>query len=857
MLRSRQTRTSSPVQRSFPALLVGIYLVSGACSLVYEITWIAHFSLVFGSTVHGMSVVVAVFFGGLAAGSAWFGLTTTWLRRPVRLYACLEIATGVWALFFPLLLRGGEALYAGLAAVPDSSTAAITLARAAIATAILLPPTFLMGGTLPILLHHLVPASALTRRRAGLVYGANAVGAALGSGLSGFLLLGTLGIARTLTAAALVNVVLGLVALGVDSRCAAGRPALPPSPGPTGTPSGGATSRAAVLVTVAAFGASGFVAMSLEILWLRHLTFFFRDTIYLYTGILTMFVLGAGLGSLAAGLWRVSLPSPVRTLAWVLTGVGVSSLIATYLPIPAAQWLATVNEGSGLVTLAVLALLLGLPTTLMGATFPLVSRIVTGDARRAGRSIGVAYAVNTVGSILGTLAGGFVLFPVFGLQNSLYGLFALEMLAATALLLVARGAGGTLTRMIPAACALLFPLAVTFGLGDTLPRLLIHAQLAPGARLVAFREGSTGTASVVRLASGELQLVDGTVVIGRQKKGGFTVVQGFVPLLVAPEPPRRVLGLAFGAGLSTYAARLFDEVRRLDLVDLSRENVELALAHFPENRGLADDPRVRLVIDDAYSFLKYADTPYDLIFVEPTPPMYSFRNAALYSREFYALARGRLAEGGLFAQILPLANLSSGEGASVMRTFAAVFDNCLLWWNHTDAVMLGSPRPFQLSPAMIERRLIRPAVQRALQDYSTVGFHRLEDFFAGLLLDDAGFRQAAAGGRLYTDDRLGLKFSTGRNRSAGTIDAIRDHLVPMAVLADRLAPGLFSRVDPGVLVRRRARRMALSYSPYPERFIAEFSSYMERYPVSRAADLRLLRRYLAEKGFSGQAPGRP
>ena len=838
--------------RVVPPLLL-IYFLSGVCSLIYETVWIAHFSLLFGSTVQAMSLVVGLFFAGLALGSRWLGRVATRARHPVRLYALLEIAIGLYALLFPVLVRLGEALYAPLAAGWAGELTRLTVARAVLAGLILLPPTVLMGGTLPVLLRSLLPDEALTRRRAGLLYGSNALGAALGSALAGLLLLRVLGITHTNTTAALLNLALGLAALGIGRRASAHASAAPPARRPAAGRTGGDFSPAAISLVLAAFAVSGFVSMSFEIVWLRHLTFFFRDTVHLYTGIITSFVLGIGAGSLAAGLWNRPLRRPVQALGWILAGIGGSCLAATFLPIFAYRTLIALGERGAVQTQLLLLLVLAVPTFLMGTTFPLVSRIVTRDRRRVGESVGTAYALNTLGSILGTLGGGFVLFPLLGMQNTLYLLFGLNMLASTALLLSGGARRPAPAALVPAALALAFPVIMVLGVSDRLPDLLIRASLDPGAHLLEVREGATGTASVVRSAGGELKLMDNTVVIGRQKSG-FPVVQGIIPLLVAPEVPRRTLGLAFGAGLSSYGARLFPEVERLDLVDISRENVDLALAHFPENQDLPGDMRARFTIDDAYNVLKYRDDVYDLIFVEPTPPMHSFRNAALYSREFYALARHRLSPGGLFAQILPLPNLSPAETGSVMRTFASVFPSCLLWWNHTDPVMIGSAAPLHLDPERIESRLQRPAVQDALRTHSRFGFSRLEDLLAGLLLDDAGFRGAAGNGEVYTDDRLGLKFSTGRELSPANIDAIAVNLITTERFAALLdGTGGETRLAARELARKRARFMAITYSPYPERFLAEFAAYMRTHPRSRPADLRILRSYLADKGFGRQA----
>jgi hypothetical protein len=326
-------------------------------------------------------------------------------------------------------------------------------------------------------------------------------------------------------------------------------------------------------------------------------------------------------------------------------------------------------------------------------------------------------------------------------------------------------------------------------------------------------------------------------------------------MLIAPRIPRDVLGLAFGAGLSYRGVRLFPEVRRLDFVDISKDNVEVALRHFPENAGLKDDPRARFIVDDAYSYVKYNDARYDLILMEPTPPRYSYQTAALYTREFYELARRRLAESGCFAQVLPLNDLSPEETASVMRTFSSVFAHCLLWRNGWDCLMLGGDQEFRLDLLAISERLKRPEVQRTLRECAPLvdSFYVLDNFLSGLLLADEGFRNAAASGTVYTDDRAGLRFTTGRNVSTGNIRNIHSHLSPWREMRKLFGefPG-FDKKEPLLTVKRQYF-MALLYTTEPGEFYKVFLDYIRDYSQKKDSDLKALRKYLLERGMAGKA----
>jgi spermidine synthase len=325
-------------------------------------------------------------------------------------------------------------------------------------------------------------------------------------------------------------------------------------------------------------------------------------------------------------------------------------------------------------------------------------------------------------------------------------------------------------------------------------------------------------------------------------------------MLIAPQLPRDVLGLAFGAGLSYRAARLFPEVQHLDFVDISRDNMLVALRQFPENAGLKDDPRALFIVDDAYSYVKYNRNKYGLILMEPTPPRFCYQTASLYTKEFYELARQRLTAGGLFTQVLSLRDFSPGETASVMKTFATVFPHRLLWRNGWDCLMIGSSDEFHLDLPTISERLNRPEVQKTLRASATIDkYYILDNLISGLLLAEDDFRRAAAGGTIYTDDNCGLKFASGRNITTENIRAIHEHLTTwlnIGRLFDRFPD--FEKKQP-VLAMKRQYFMAMMYQHVPREFDEVVRTYIKDYSQTKDEDLNGLRVYLLERGMDKKA----
>lgn len=326
-----------------------------------------------------------------------------------------------------------------------------------------------------------------------------------------------------------------------------------------------------------------------------------------------------------------------------------------------------------------------------------------------------------------------------------------------------------------------------------------------------------GTNWAVKNARGQTILYENLVAFSRGGSPSF-IVQGFIPLLLMEKTPESVLGLCFGGGLTYRAAMLFPEIRRLDLVDISSGNVDMALRLMDGNSPLRDDPRVQFHIDDAFSFVKYSSRLHDLIQIDSNPPFYSHNCVTLYSREFYELCRARLSAGGMFTQVLPVKQLTTREMRSILHTFSAVFPHVMLWWNDLDPLMIGSNAPIRLDPARIEERLARPAVNRALKHASgDAKYDSLGQFLSGLLLTDQGFRAAGADGDLNTVDHNSLEYSSTPEVALDNVPLLQRHLTPWRDAAVLLRkPEIFRTYEPQLEARRAflmglaQRRMMLS-----------------------------------------------
>lgn len=773
--------TSSRVElQPSTAVLPLLYAVSGACSLIYQLVWVKQLCLVFGSGFTAVSVVTAVFFLGLGLGGWWGGGLASRLTRPLRAYAIAEAGISVCALLIPHVMELAEFVYAAWYPAVGESLRQTAFIRLLLSACILLPPSVLMGATVPLIIQSYSRRTEKLGRDTGLIYGMNAFGAGLGVCAAGWFLFRYLGLFHSNLLAAVLNAVVALCALQLSRHEA------PASPYKT-TPAPIRFVKTGLLLPV--FALSGFLYIGYELTWMRYFQLFFRDSIYLYSSCIAAVILGTAMGGALAGR-PADRFSPRGVLG---TLFAASSLLHAGIMVLFTQWhrpiVLLASRYPWLEAVFIFSAMIP-PFLCMGGSFPVVSRAIGASPEAIGCAAGRVYTANTLGSLTASLCTPFFLLPMLGLD----GVMRLFLLCGIGCALVI-----WLTQASPRAL-LPFPkkhvvmpslLAVSLALPFLIPFSQLNSHTPDAERgmvpailerikgngeVTEIRQGVLGTNWAVKSSRGQTILYENLVAFSRGGSPSF-IVQGFIPLLLMEKTPKSLLGLCFGGGLTYRAAMLFPEIQHIDLVDISSGNVDMALRLMEGNAPLRSDPRVHFHIDDAFSFVKYSRHLHDLIQIDSNPPFYSHSCATLYSREFYDLCRSRLAPGGMFTQVLPVKQLTRAEMQSILHTFGSAFPYVLLWWNDLDPLMIGSNAPFRLDPARIARRLERPAVKTALQQYSgEAKYDSLGHFLSGLLLVDEGFRSAGAGGRLNTVDKNYLEYSSTPQAALDAIPLLQQYL---------------------------------------------------------------------------------
>jgi spermidine synthase len=779
------------MHRSVVPVLYTLFFISGGTGLVYEQVWARQLTFVFGGTTYAVTTVLVAFMGGLGLGSYIGGRISRSLSQPGQAYGVLEIAIGLYALVVPTLLSVAEPIYrAAYPHVMDTGWL-LTAMRFAISGMVLLIPTTCMGATLPLLVRFCAERGGEFGGKVATLYGTNTLGAVFGTVATGFLLIPGLGLSTTTTSAAAVNLAIGAVALlalrsssGRTMRAALAsmaRGAADPA-SHTGPPAALALPPAQRRLVLVVFAISGFAAMVYQIAWTRALVMSLGSSTYSFTCILAAFILGLALGSFAVTrlVDRWERPILVFGVIQLLIG-GVVVLIAPiYGWIPHLVHRLVVGIGSAYGLLLALEFILVIavtfvPTFLMGAAFPLVTRLCAAGHADAAAATGRAYAINTLGTISGSFLAGFVLIrsDVLGVQNSIIAASLLNALSGAVLIHSTLAPSERTVRRRGAVLAgvALVPL-IGIGAGRWDPILLAAGAYLPTARVGDLREKS----ELVFLAEG----VDLTVAVMRSRDDpdqmslrvngkpdastlptdmSTQLLLGHLPALLAPEA-RDVCLIGLGSGISLGALALHEQFERLDCVEISAEVVRGAEYFEPFNRGvLQGDPRVRLIHADGRNHLALTDRDYDLIISQPSNPWIA-GVSNLFTREFFGLCGRRLRPGGVACVWLQGYMMSADNFRMIVRTLTEVFPFVSVWeTSDADYLFIVSRVPPAVPLERVLERLHDPRIRADLYRGANGQPARV---LARFLAAGEPLRAWASAAPVHTDDNALLEFSAPR-----------------------------------------------------------------------------------------------
>jgi spermidine synthase len=618
-------------------------------------------------------------------------------------------------------------------------------------------------------------STAVTR-----LYACNLVGAIVGTLFAGFVLLPSFGVRTTIVIAAAMNILVGVVAIRLQ-----GHPIEPES-----------VKRVAVETDKNRFWyfaalASGFVTISTQVSWTRILTMVIGSSTYAFSIVVALFLIG-----LAGGAWFIGRKDRSAKLRGTLIVVEMVTAISLYASLFVVNWLPwllinlgmnlRISSWSGLLGLQILSamLLVLVPALLMGMVMPLVLEWAAGDPARAVARVGRAYAINTIGAIAGAFLTGFVLIPKTSTK------FALVLSAAVCVVVAGvayrpspAGNDPAVKRSlaigaIPVVVLILIVLTprmnlvdLSVGAYDSLVRVL--AQTREGTvegtykgaeasihQLLMYEEGPTATVSVRRDDDTISMAINGRTNASDSMFDMPTqVMLGQLPLFVAPRLDKGLI-IGFATGI-TVGSMLQSPIQSVTCIELEPGTVNGSRFFEHVNNLPLNDPRARLIIDDARTYLRVTPERYDIIVSEPSHPWVP-GVANLFTQEFFELGKARLSDQGVFVQWVQIYQLSTESLRSVLATYQKVFPHVLMFRvgglnKGKDLLLFGSNQPLNLD--RLQERLADPRVQKEL---SRVNLATEADVRSWFVCDETKLRPAVAGAKINTDDNMHIETTVPR-----------------------------------------------------------------------------------------------
>ena len=715
-----------------------LFFFSGVTALIYEVIWSDYLTLIFGSTIQAQTVVLAVFMGGLALGNKLFGRHADHAQKPLAIYGGIEIVIGLYAFFFSFLYKLANDIFIPAGTKLLDHHVWLLCLNGLLSALLLLGPTILMGGTLPVLAAWLQRSAVDSGRRAARFYSINTLGAVCGAWLAGFLLVEWLGLRRTTEAAACVNLLVGFIAVSLAREPATLTPAInqeskTPEPGAVPSPAGANIFRwSCVLVAL-----TGAVSMGLEILASRCMALIFGASLQSFSIVLISFILGIGFGSAVISSPRFRrLPKEITSILLLLGTSAMIGLLVFHIEKLAAVYLYA-QSGLGRTPMGydfheILAALisigvLGLPAATLGSVLPLWIRAVPETSDLLGDHVGRLVTWNTLGAVVGVLITGFGLMPHIGMRDSFAVLGLLLAAAAVITALALRQRIAAVVSVVVGALVLMASLSGdtdwrdVFSIGifrmpdmDVSQHQTLRSYMEGWHKVVHllfYEDGADATVSVERVNDSptnhlfilridgkpEASASDGT-------PSGDLAAQVMVaqlPLMVKPDS-QDVFCFGMGSGITAWSA-LGYPIKHLTVAENCAPVLRAAKLFDPWNHGVLTNDRVRIYREDARTVLKLDPQKYDVIISEPSNP-WLIGIGRVFSREFYQLAASRLKPGGVMGQWFHLYEMDDKTLDMVLRTFNSVFPNMEIWdVGDKDIILVGSMQPWKSDPETYQR----------------------------------------------------------------------------------------------------------------------------------------------------------
>ena len=788
----KMTTTPGNIARPFRSVGFGLlicFFFSGACGLMYEMVWLRVMGLVFGNTTYATSTVLAGYMAGLGLGALYFGKWADRQKNPVKAYGFLEAGVALYAVITPLLWMAIEYLNLHFYQRFQPSFFSFSLFKFAVSFLFLLFPTFLMGGTLPVLSKFYVRDRSETAKQVGLLYALNTLGAVAGVLFSIFVSLHMLGVWQTVMLTAVINAMIFAYCFFHLSRLHAYE-SQPLSNAPAQTAIdvpvianddlGIPKDRLLSFLALVIFGISGAASMMYEVAWTRVLALVLGSSIYAFAVMLSTFLLGIAIGSSLFSLLGKRLRVDLSTFSILQILISISALIGMNgfekMPYKFVE-LFRVSGGNmwamELGRFLMSGSVMVLPTILIGAVFACFIHLYHRSGH-VGHDVGVAYFANTIGTIFGSALTGFLIIPLIGIQKTLIAAAAMN----TAVGVIAQGMiwkrGGWKKGLVPVS------LMAAVGFAGLLVKPWNASIMTSGAavkphmfqaseqeylmrlterEILFYKEGASTTVNVTRSRDVLALAVNGKVEASNFDDMFNQVLLGHLPILLHGNA-KDVMVIGLGSGTTVAAVAAHPSVQRIDSVEIEEAVIRAAGFFSVVNRDVLKDPRVNMIVNDGRNYLLINPTQYDVIISEPSNPWMA-GVANLFSLEHYQTVSKRLKPGGIICQWLHAYNLSSTDVAMIVKTFRQVFPNATLWVSDfPDLLLIGSNDPYTINLESMQKEFHNPLVAQDLRAHGVID---AEGLISSYWLGEQELGRLSQKAKINSDNHPYLEFSAPRS----------------------------------------------------------------------------------------------
>lgn len=815
---------------------IGLFLFgSGFCALVYQIAWLRLLRLVFGGSTPASATVLAIFMAGLGVGGYLLGKRSESSKNPLGFYANLEIGISIAAGLSVFLIAGVRALYIQLGGTATLGVFGGTMLRLILATIVLGIPTFLMGGTLPATVRAATTRLDRGRHTVGLLYAINAIGAVAGAWVTTFYLLELLGIRQTVWLAAAFNLLIAVAARSLSRRKGMADPEDAPGAETANEEPGERAPRTLYRMVLVAAAGVGFVFFLLELVWYRMMAPILGGSTYTFGVVLAVALAGIGIGGFLYGLAAQGRrPTPAEfaaTCTLEALAVAIPFAAGDRLAFLALQLRGLSIAGFGALALGWTAVTLCVvfpAAVIAGYQFPLLVALLGSGRKQIATQVGRTYAWNTLGAIVGSIAGGFLIVPSLSAPTTWQvSVWLLCGIAAMFLLYEVKEKIGTVLAISVFA---LVAIGLTTANGPTAfwrhsgigagrmrqamanPNELRDVQLSSARALAWEVEGRESSVGLVQ-GAGYAFVVNGKVDGNSRADAPTQVLSGLVGTALHPDP-KKTLVIGLGTGSSAGWMGKIPGIDNVEVVELEPAILRVAEDCAPVNENVLENPRIDIVIADAREHLLTVKSSYDVVFSEPSNP-YRAGIASLFTQEFYQAVSTRLNEGGLFVQWLQAYEVDAQVIRTAYATLTSVFPHVETWQVHrSDLLLIASNSPIDHTTARLSEVVQAEPYLSALQN--VWGVRGVDGFYSGFLAD-ANFSRAVAESDLAeinTDDHPVIEF--GFARSVGTSSGFNvAQLVELARTRNQHRPKRLTLDWNAVDEAREARAIMFDIPPEP------------------------------------------